>query len=199
MRNYLLYVFLLILIFNLFLAEPLSGQWLGYNRELIAAGELWRLLTAHFVHLSGPHLLGNAMGVALLGYVAGASLNNGLGLGLLIWCCAVVGLGLYVFAGYLQSYVGLSGVLHGLLLVAPFVSNAYSKSVAFLFLLLIVGKVVWEQSGFYDDMAMVEVIGGRVETNAHALGVVAGGLFLLVYAAFRCTQTKKATEKKLDT
>lgn len=194
MRNYLLYFILLVLIFILNLAEPLSTRMLGFDRELIAAGEVWRLLTAHFVHLSVPHFLGNAMALVLLGYVAGSSLNNTLGLGLLVWCCAVVGLGLYAFAGYLQSYVGLSGVLHGLLLVAPFVSNAYSKRVALLFLLLIVGKVLWEQSGLYDDMAMANIIGGRVEANAHALGVIAGSVFLLVYAAFEYGRKKRRAD-----
>lgn len=181
MRDYVLYLFLLVTIVLLMLAEPVSSQWLMFDRSAIDDGQLWRVLTAHFVHLSPMHLLGNAMGVILLGYIAGRSLSNALGVTLLVWCLLVVGLGLYVFADYLERYVGLSGVLHGLILVAPFVSPFYSRRIAACFLVLIVAKVLWEQSSFYDDMAMVGMIGGRVEANAHLLGTIAGLLFLLAY------------------
>lgn len=181
MRDYVLYLFLLVTIVLLMLAEPVSSQWLMFDRSAIDDGQLWRVLTAHFVHLSPMHLLGNAMGVILLGYIAGRSLSNALGVTLLVWCLSVVGLGLYVFADYLERYVGLSGVLHGLILVAPFVSPFYSRRIAACFLVLIVAKVLWEQSSFYDDMAMVGMIGGRVEANAHLLGTIAGLLFLLAY------------------
>ena len=126
-------------------------------------------------------MLGNAIGVALLGYIAGSSLNNRTGFTLLLWCCAVVGLGLFYFAEYLQRYVGFSGVLHGLLLVAPFLSTFYSRRTALVFLLVIVAKVIWEQTPYYDAMSLFTLIGGRVEVNAHALGVIAGVIFLLAH------------------
>ncbi|MGK0248849.1 MAG: rhomboid family GlyGly-CTERM serine protease [Oleispira sp.] len=184
MRDYLLYIFLLATIVLLALAEPISSQWLMFDRDAINEGQIWRLFSAHFVHLSPAHLLGNSLGVVLLAYIAGRSLNNLIGILLLVWCLLVVGIGLYGYAGYLEYYVGLSGVLHGLLLVAPFVSIFYSRRIAVCFLLVIVAKVAWEQSSFYDDMSMVGVIGGRVEVNAHLLGVIAGLFFLLVYYAY---------------
>ncbi|CCK76321.1 MAG: rhombosortase [Oleispira antarctica] len=184
MRDYLLYLFLLAAIVLLALAEPISSHWLMFDRDAIDEGQVWRLFSAHFVHLSTAHLLGNVLGVMLVAYIAGRSLNNSWGIFLLAWCVAVVGLGLYGYADYLQRYVGLSGVLHGLILVAPFISPFYSRRMAGCFLLVIVSKVIWEQSPFYDDMAMAGVIGGRVETNAHLLGVIAGLLFLLFYYGY---------------
>jgi rhomboid family GlyGly-CTERM serine protease len=184
MRDYLLYIFLLATIVLLALAEPISSQWLMFDRDAINKGQVWRLFSAHFVHLSAAHLLGNSLGVVLLAYIAGRSLNNLIGILLLAWCLLVVGIGLYGCASYLEYYVGLSGVLHGLLLVAPFVSTFYSRRIAACFLLVIVTKVAWEQSSFYDDMSMVEFIGGRVEANAHLLGVIAGLFFLLVYYGY---------------
>lgn len=197
MREYVLYIFLLVTIVLLMLAEPVSSQWLMFDRSAINDGQLWRLFSAHFVHLSPMHLLGNAMGVILLGYVAGRSLSNALGVTLLLWCLLVVGLGLYVFADYLERYVGLSGVLHGLILVAPFVSPFYSRRIAACFLVLIVAKVLWEQSSFYDDMAMVGMIGGRVEANAHLLGTIAGLLFLLVYYLVRYQKDHRGSGQKI--
>jgi rhomboid family GlyGly-CTERM serine protease len=184
MRDYLLYIFLFATIVLLALAEPISSQWLMFDRDAINEGQIWRLFSAHFVHLSAAHLLGNALGVILLAYIAGRSLNNLIGILLLAWCVLVVGIGLYGYAGYLERYVGLSGVLHGLLLVAPFVSTFYSRRIAACFLWVIISKVAWEQSSFYDDMSMVGLIGGRVEANAHLLGVIAGLFFLLVYYAY---------------
>jgi rhomboid family GlyGly-CTERM serine protease len=184
MRDYLLYIFLLAMIVLLALAEPISSQWLMFDRDAIDDGQIWRLVSAHFVHLSAAHLLGNALGVVLLAYIAGRSLNNLIGVLLLAWCVLLVGIGLYGYAGYLERYVGLSGVLHGLLVVAPFVSTFYSRRIAICFLLVIISKVAWEQSSFYDDMSMVGLIGGRVEANAHLLGVIAGLFFLLVYYAY---------------
>lgn len=197
MREYVLYIFLLVTIVLLMLAEPVSSQWLMFDRSAINDGQLWRLFSAHFVHLSPMHLLGNAMGVILLGYVAGRSLSNALGVTLLLWCLLVVGLGLYAFADYLERYVGLSGVLHGLILVAPFVSPFYSRRIAACFLVLIVAKVLWEQSSFYDDMAMVGMIGGRVEANAHLLGTIAGLLFLLVYYLVRYQKDHRGSGQKI--
>jgi rhomboid family GlyGly-CTERM serine protease len=185
MRNYVLYTLLLAIIALLSFAEPWSSQWLSFDRGAIDGGEWWRLFSAHFVHLSTFHMLGNALGVLLVAYVAGGSLNNGLGIVLLLWNVLVVGIGLYFYADYLQTYVGLSGVLHGLIIVAPFLSPFYSRGIAFGFLLLVVTKIAWEQSPFYDDMAMSGIIGGRVETNAHLLGGIAGLVFLLAYYGAR--------------
>jgi rhomboid family GlyGly-CTERM serine protease len=200
MRNYLLYLVLFSLLALLAVLEPQSSQWFMYDRQLIEAGQVWRLFTAHFVHLSLPHLAGNLMGVALLAYIAGRYLNNALGLALLFWCVLVVGLGLFLYADYLQRYVGLSGVLHGLLLVAPFISRHYSQRIAWVFLAIILIKVIWEQSPLYDDMALHSTIGGRVEANAHLLGVLAGLLFLAGYYAqgYFVAKSKKQALKNSD-
>ncbi len=39
---------------------------LRYERVAIAAGEWWRLITAHFVHIDLEHTLLNIMGVVLM-------------------------------------------------------------------------------------------------------------------------------------
>lgn len=181
MRNYWLYVSISIVLLLLALFEPSSSEYLMFDRELISIGEVWRLFSAHFVHLSNTHMLGNLLAVGLVGYIAGASLNNVTGVLLLLWCVLVVGIGLYFFAGHLYRYVGLSGVLHGLLVVAPFVSPFYSRRIALCFLTVVVLKVIWEQSGFYDDMALVNTIGGRVETLAHLFGLLAGLFYLSIW------------------
>jgi rhomboid family GlyGly-CTERM serine protease len=164
--------------------EPVSSQWLAFDRSDIGQGQWWRLLTCHWVHLSWPHALGNVGGLVLLAVIAAGTVPNRVFVGLLLWCSGVVGLGLMLFAGDLQRYVGLSGVLHGMLMVAPFVALGYSRRMAMLFAGLVVLKVVWEQSPYYSGGAVGEMIGGRVATEAHLLGGIAGGVWLLAMAVF---------------
>ena len=103
MRGYFIYIILLAIGSLLLLLEPYSSEWLRFDREKIAVGEVWRLVTANYVHLSQTHALGNGLGVVLLGYIAGSAFNNKVGLVLLVWSSLVVGVGLYAFADYLYS------------------------------------------------------------------------------------------------
>lgn len=165
--------------------QPAASEWLQFDRAQIEQGQYWRLLTASWVHLSANHLIGNTLGVVLFAYIAGDALNNRTGLLLFFWCTLIVGAGLYFYADYLQYYVGLSGALHGFLFVAPFVSSHYSRRVALLFAFAIAAKTIWEQTPFYDDMALADYVGGRVETNSHLLGTISGFLFLLILSFFK--------------
>lgn len=192
MRKYGIYLAIILLIVLLRLLDPLSSEYLRFDRALINAGEIWRLLGAHFVHLSTIHMLGNLLAVCLVAYIAGESLNNLLGVLLLLWCSSVVGAGLYFFASDLSYYVGLSGVLHGLLVVSPFISKFYTRKVAVFFLCAMTLKVIWEQTGFYDDMSMASIIGGRVEARAHLLGVLSGLMFMSVRLLWRHYSVKKS-------
>ena len=47
--------------------------WLSYDRPEIAAGEFWRLLSGHFVHLGISHLIWDAAGFLLVWYLVGQS------------------------------------------------------------------------------------------------------------------------------
>ena len=58
-------------------------------------------------------------------------------------------------------------------------SSSSSRRIAWLFFVVIVAKVIWEQTSWYNDMALADVIGGRVETRSHLLGTLAGMFFLL--------------------
>src|SRR5215207_6327313 len=46
---------------------PALQELLIYDRDKILAGELWRLFTGHFVHLSGEHLLWDMAAFAIIG------------------------------------------------------------------------------------------------------------------------------------
>lgn len=169
----------------LLLLLPGLGEWLEFSRQALDQGQIWRLFTAHFVHMSLTHALGNAAGLAFLGFIIRHDLSEKLLIWLFAWCALLVSGGLYWFAPDLQRYVGLSGVLHGMLLVVPFLMPLYRGWPAWLLLIAIAGKVLWEQTPLYNDQALMDVIGGRVETRAHLFGVIAGGIWLVAMALLR--------------
>lgn len=86
----------------------------GWQRAAIDGGDVFRLLSAHAVHLNLRHLLFNLLGLALLAEllmerwrgtdIMSLCLASALGTSLLLWR----------FEPALQWYAGLSGLLHGL-------------------------------------------------------------------------------------
>lgn len=88
---------------------PGTAEWLAYERQAVAAGELWRGLTAHWVHWSPDHLVWDVATFVALGAAselrsrtrfAVCLLGSGLAIGALVhW--GLTGL---------SHYGGLSGI-----------------------------------------------------------------------------------------
>lgn len=150
---------------------------LRYERDALSGGEAWRLLSGHFVHLGWRHLALNVAGLALGTWLFGPDRSA------IAWVTAtlVAALacsgGLWWFSPKVGWCVGLSGVLHGLMVVGFGGWIMAGDRSAWLFLLAVVGKLGWEQGG--GDMPWADTLaGGRVVTAAHLWGAVGGGLFL---------------------
>lgn len=86
---------------------------LVFDREAIARGEVWRLLTAHLVHTDGSHLIANLLGLAVLG----ALFERRAGAWVLLFLCSAATISgwLWFFRPEVWRYGGLSGVLYGFL------------------------------------------------------------------------------------
>ena len=154
---------------------------LRYEREGIAAGEWYRLVTGHLVHGDWAHLLLNVAG---LGLIAGLfprdySMRQWLMIGAA--SLAAIDLGFVLFEPQLDWYVGLSGVLHGAL-AAGAVSwwARESRPLALALSLFLVGKLAWEQwRGALPLSGDMPVI-----VDAHLYGAVGGllaGLGIRLY------------------
>ena len=94
-------------------AAPGLAGWLEYDRALLGAGQVWRVLTGHLSHYSGSHLLWNLLGFAVLGAICERAQPRGF-----IWALALslvlIPLGLWWGAPELVAYRGLSGVTSAL-------------------------------------------------------------------------------------
>ena len=144
LRNYHFPLLLAALILLFAVLEPVSGQWLRFDRAAMDQGEWWRFLTAHWVHLSWPHALGNLGGLALFAYISGRQSSQWMMPGYCLFSCLMISAGLYFFAPDLNFYVGLSGVLHGLLLVGMVRSPYYTAPVRWAHVVHMGGVWVWD-------------------------------------------------------
>lgn len=113
------------------------------------------------------------LGLALVSGLFLRSLTPLWWLGLMLPGSILVGGLLYFMTPNVNYYVGLSAILHGVI-VAGAVLDFKRDRVANLILLVGVSvKIIWEQSPYYmDDMS--EFIGGNVLVESHFLGTVVG-------------------------
>lgn len=157
--------------------------WLRYERDGILSGEVWRVLTAHIVHLGWEHLALNVAGLALLWLMFARQLTIGR------WAIVVTTSGLGVSAGLLalhpelQWYVGMSGLLHGMFVAGAVAGVCAGYRFEWLLLGMISLKLIWEQIAGATP-ATAQIVGGSVIVDAHLYGAFAGLLTMLVFIAF---------------
>lgn len=162
-----------------------SGQvphW-RYDLALIKSGDYWLLLSGNIVHLNWAHWGLNIAGLAIVAFFFSAygSLFHWL---LVIFVSAIfVGLGLYWFNPEVTTYVGLSGVLHGLFIYGGVREIRFYPASGYALLLILVGKLIWEI--FYGAVpGSEELTEGRVVTDAHLYGALGGALAALLLGLF---------------
>lgn len=175
-----------------FFLSDSSTEAFRFDRTAISNGEWWRIVTSHFIHFSYGHLFLNLAALGLAGYVASPCSNLAPQILAWLWLIGFTGLGLWFLAPDLHYFVGLSGVLHGAMLVAIASSPYYSLRVRWVVGVVIISKVLWEQTGLYDDMANIEIIGGRTEPRSHLYGTLAGLIWVVVWFMIRCGRNRNA-------
>lgn len=161
------------------LGDDTVRQWLRFDRQAILQGEIWRILTSHWVHLGWAHTLLNSAGMLLVAWLLPKGHWK---YWLAFWVFASLWTTLGVWLDERTSfYVGASGVLHGVLILAAWYSRWLDNFRRYLMLLLIAGKLIWEQSPWYDDGQLMGVIGGYVVVNSHLFGGLAAYALLLFF------------------
>lgn len=158
--------------------------WLRYDRPKIAAGQVWRLVTGHLVHLGWSHAMLNATALVLIFAGFERTLRPGQWLWVGVGAMLAIDLGLWIFQPQVSWYVGLSGVLHGLVAAAALSLWATAPRVATVMLIFLAGKLLWEAAAGPLPMT-AELAGGDVVVGAHLWGTLGGGLTALMLAALR--------------
>jgi rhomboid family GlyGly-CTERM serine protease len=150
-------------------------EWFSLDRPAIASGEVWRLVTGHVVHLGLSHLILNIAGLLLIWYLIGAVFSRSQWLIILVVDFVVVDIGLWFLEPQLVWYVGLSGILHGLL-AAGVVGSIRTRRLDVIVLgIALLGKLIYEHV-IGPLPGSEESTGGAVIVAAHLYGAIGGAI-----------------------
>jgi rhomboid family GlyGly-CTERM serine protease len=170
-----------------------------YDRAGLLAGQGWRIVTGHLVHLNTVHLLLNLAGLVLLVELLWGELPIKQGIGLFLIATLITSLLLWTLHPELIWYVGLSGVLHGLwsgcslaglLQKHEAVINSTSQFklgrfnqqqiISLIGLSLLIAKLVME---WRHDLIIhtQQLIGAPVITEAHFYGALSGIAYVSIW------------------
>lgn len=176
--------------------DPAFRDALGFDRQLIAAGEGWRIFTGNFVHLGAGHLWLDTLGLALLLLFFRDVFSP------LAWALATlagalaVGVGLWFLNADVQGYVGISGVLHTLLFAGLLLSFRHSPLINGVVFVAMAARLWSEQQPGYDVFYMQDTIGGAVMVDAHLYGALAS--LPVVALCWRASQARQRRFRAAD-
>ncbi|MGB5511414.1 MAG: rhombosortase [Woeseiaceae bacterium] len=182
---------LLLVAAALLLGSDAAREWLAYERDAIRAGEVWRLVTGHLVHLGWPHFALNAAGLVLVWTLIGSAYKPAGWIAIFFTSIAAIDLGLWIFNPALQWYVGLSGALHGVLAAGLVMSFRQPRIEMTVLAILLLCKLAWEQ--FSGPLPGSEgSSGGPVIVDAHLYGAIGG-----IFAGLWCWQIRVRRFRRL--
>ena len=166
---------IILISFAMALGGSTASFWFRYDRDAIMSGEIWRIITGHFVHLGWKHFIMNIAGLLLIWLLFGRLIST------LKWALCIIINALFISIGFiifnkdLNWYVGLSGVLHGMFVCGAIASLVQGYRAEALLLILLIGKLIWEQlQGALPGSAVFA--GGDVVVDAHLYGAIIGAV-----------------------
>lgn len=152
-------------------------QALRYERVGIFSGQIWRLFSAHFVHLGWAHFSINIAAFIMIWFLFWAEWQQRIWLLMFIFISLGTSMGLLLLQPSLDWSVGLSGVLHGLFAAGAIGALNKEQRPALFMLSILAVKLVWEQVGAMPGSEAW--IGGSVITSAHLYGAASGAIVAL--------------------
>lgn len=175
-----------------------AAEWLHdelrFDRQAILQGQWWRLLTAHYLHLGWIHTALNGGGLLLLAWMQPRGPWYAW---LMFYCLSAI----FISVMLLQStqvnlYVGASGVLHGLFILVAYFSAWLEPWRRYLLMAVVMVKLLWEQSHYYQDGGVGDLIGGYVVVDAHWWGGMFSLLILILLCMVQAWRSSKAVQER---
>jgi rhomboid family GlyGly-CTERM serine protease len=160
-----------VLLLPLLGGEPLREAW-RYQRDAVAAGQWWRLVTCHLVHLDAVHALLNALGLALLWSLFARSYRLGSWFVAMAICVLAIGCGFWFLSTQLRWYVGASGLLHGVFACGCVAMIRARDRIGFIAGAIFAAKLGWEQ--WHGPLPFERA--DLVVTVAHLYGAIGGAV-----------------------
>ena len=143
-----------------------------FNREQILHGEIWRIITGHFVHLNFEHFFFNAASLIVVSIIFRSKINITSLLLLSVFFSILISFLVLLLYPNIDWFNGFSGVLHAIFSCLCIQSLTEDRMFKIMMAILL-SKVTMENINFFklSEFALVEL---------HLLGVIVGSL-LAVY------------------
>jgi len=153
------------------LAGDAGRALLRYDRGGLAAGQWWRLLTAHVVHLDLEHAALNSLGFILMWALFARDYKPRQWLLIVIAAIAAIDAGLWLRDSTVGWYVGSSGVLHGVMAAGTLAHLRRHDLDGWILATFILLKLSYEQ---WTGALPFADGGAGVVVDAHLYGALAG-------------------------
>jgi rhomboid family GlyGly-CTERM serine protease len=144
---------------------------LRYDRAGLAAGQWWRLLTGHIVHLDLEHAGLNSLGLVLMWALFARDYSPRQWILIVLATLATIDAGLWLRDSTVAWYVGSSGALHGVMAAGTLAHLRRRDLDGWILAAFIVVKLSFEQRAgalpFADS-------GAGVVVDAHLYGALGG-------------------------
>jgi rhomboid family GlyGly-CTERM serine protease len=148
-----------------------APEWLVFDRNAVNQGEVWRLITAHWVHSDSEHALWDIAALGILSVVLSQYSRKILIVSLII---GMVGIDLWLWFvnQSLIYYCGLSGILNTVFVVTLFMLwREHKHHMIWVIAVGAVGKIIVEMSS---RQAIFAQTSWPSVPEAHAVGFVFG-------------------------
>jgi rhomboid family GlyGly-CTERM serine protease len=175
--------FVAALILLMALLQTIGPEYFRYQRDWTSTGEIWRIVTAHWVHVGWLHLLLNGLGLVICVSLTKPGWSTRRWLTGSITMATGISIMLTLFNPEVSDYAGYSGVLYGLYVLAAISLFSGDRLIAGLIIAAIVIKVFMEQFQFY-DFNTGNIIGTRVVVDAHLYGLLIAIAIALAWATY---------------
>jgi len=171
------------------LLQAIGPGYFRYERDWYSSGEIWRFISAHWVHVGWMHLFLN--GLALVVCVSLTTPGWSAKRWLVYTLVMALGISLLItlFNPEVTDYAGHSGLLYGLFVLGAISLYPRDRLIAVLVIAAIVIKVLMEQFSFY-DFNTGGIIGARVIVDAHLYGLLMAIAIALVVVTYTMNQNQ---------